>query len=66
MQKLSKLEMKKITGGVQEGHFACGWTWAPGYTGDIITSCEGSAVACQAAADSWCWAHDECLDVDCR
>lgn len=61
---LSRLQMKKVKGGHQS---TCTWSWAPGYSGSTpTTTCSGAGENCQDAADAFCLAHDECLDVDCR
>lgn len=62
MKKLTRNEMKNVIGGLVA---QCTYTMAPGYSAQG-GSCSGSASQCQGLADQWCWAHDECLDVDCR
>jgi hypothetical protein len=69
MKKLSRNELKNIKGGDGSGgNVTCYWSWAPGYQkgSSSSTSCSGSADWCQQQADNFCWAHDECTDVDCR
>lgn len=65
MKKLTRDEMKNVVGGLAAPNGTCTYTLTPG-SHAVGGSCSGTADQCQVAADSWCWSHDECLDVDCR
>lgn len=61
---LTKQEQKSITGGG-----SCTWTCVDG--SDLCSSMQAinfpgsTPESLQALADSMCWDHDECLDVNC-
>lgn len=76
-EKLSRGEMKKVTGGLRPpgdggvGQAYCSYSgncpsWGPAgpYNPDTAT---GTAIATsyQWSADSWCLDHDCCTNVDC-
>jgi hypothetical protein len=69
---LTHHEIKNILGGSGEvsgsGAVTCTWTWMPGWQtkSSSTTPCEGNLNGCQTAADAFCWAHDECVNVDCQ
>ena len=64
MKKLERNEMKNVMGG-RYATATCTYTMEAGSSASG-GSCSGTASQCQDLADRWCWAHDSCLNVDCR